>query len=149
MSRDRDPYRTNDRRVIPWLLLGLVLLFGGVYLAAYAVTGDRVPRGATVAGVHIGGMEPAGARAALATQSTPRDLIELPAGLLALRHPLPPDMLDLLLAMLRQHAPQLPRPIRPTIRPARAPCPKGCAQRRRRSFRLTIPSQTRRNWSCR
>ncbi|RYU14159.1 VanW family protein [Nocardioides iriomotensis] len=66
MSRDRDPYRTNDRRVIPWLLLGLVLLFGGAYLAAYAVTGDRVPRGATVAGVDIGGLEPAGARAALA-----------------------------------------------------------------------------------
>ena len=40
MSRDRDPYRTNDRRVIPWLLLGLVVLFGGVYVAAYAITGS-------------------------------------------------------------------------------------------------------------
>ena len=66
MSRDRDPYRTNDRRVIPWLLLGLVVLFGGAYVAAYAITGDRVPRNATVAGVDVGGMTPVGARAALA-----------------------------------------------------------------------------------
>jgi vancomycin resistance protein YoaR len=66
VSRERDPYRTNDRRVIPWLLLGLVLLFGGAYVAAYAMTGDRVPRGATVAGVHIGGLLPGAARAALA-----------------------------------------------------------------------------------
>ena len=68
MSRDRDPYRTNDRRVIPWLLLGLVLLFGGAYVAAYALTGDRVPRGTTVAGVDVGGMLPGAARAALAAE---------------------------------------------------------------------------------
>ena len=66
MSRDRDPYQTNDRRVIPWLLLGLVVLFGGVYVGAYALTSDRVPRGATVAGVDVGGMTAEGARAAVA-----------------------------------------------------------------------------------
>ncbi|MGA9746112.1 MAG: hypothetical protein WBQ50_01525, partial [Nocardioides sp.] len=63
MSRERDPYKTNDRRVIPWLLLGLVVLFGGAYVAAYAAAGDRVPRGASVGGVEIGGLTPAAARA--------------------------------------------------------------------------------------
>ena len=59
-------YRTNDWRVIWSLLLGLVLLFGGLYVAAYLVTDDRVPRGTTVAGVPIGGMTAVDARARLA-----------------------------------------------------------------------------------
>ena len=62
----KDPYKTNDRRVIPWLLLGLLVLFGGAYVTAYAVAGDRVPRGATVSGVKIGGLSPSAARAELA-----------------------------------------------------------------------------------
>lgn len=41
--------------VVGWLLLGLVVLFGGSYVAAHYVAGDRVPRGTTVAGVRIGG----------------------------------------------------------------------------------------------
>ncbi|CAM3560303.1 VanW family protein [Nocardioides zeicaulis] len=41
--------------VVGWLLLGLVVLFGGAYVAAHYVAGDRVPRGTTVAGVPIGG----------------------------------------------------------------------------------------------
>ncbi len=68
MSRERDPYKTNDRRVIPWLLLGLVVLFGGAYVAAYAAAGDRVPRGASVGGVEIGGLTPAAARADVGRQ---------------------------------------------------------------------------------
>lgn len=40
------------------MLLGLVVLFGGAYVAAYLVAGDKVPRGATVAGVDIGGKSP-------------------------------------------------------------------------------------------
>ncbi|MGI8900712.1 MAG: hypothetical protein ACR2HA_07240, partial [Nocardioides sp.] len=60
------PYRTNDRRVIPWLLLGLVVLFGGVYVAGYVVTSDRVPRGTTVSGIDIGGQTPTTARTTLA-----------------------------------------------------------------------------------
>ncbi len=63
----KDAYRSNDRRVIPWLLVGLVTLFGGLYLTGYAVASDRVPRGTTVSGVEIGGLTPAGARAALST----------------------------------------------------------------------------------
>ena len=62
----RDPYTTNDLRVIPWLLFGLLVLFGGLYVAGYVLSGDRVPRGATVAGVKIGGLTPANARAELA-----------------------------------------------------------------------------------
>ncbi|MGZ4776851.1 MAG: VanW family protein [Oryzihumus sp.] len=58
-------YRTNDRRVIPWLLVGLVVLFGGAYAAAYAVSSSRVPRGTTVSGIEIGGLTQDVARARL------------------------------------------------------------------------------------
>lgn len=47
------------------LLLGLVVLFGGAYVVAFLVAGDKVPRGATVAGVEIGGKSPSDAAAAL------------------------------------------------------------------------------------
>jgi vancomycin resistance protein YoaR len=60
------PYRTNDRRVIPWLIFGLVVLFGGLYVAGYLFTSDRVPRGTTVSGVEIGGLKPASAEVKLA-----------------------------------------------------------------------------------
>ncbi|QNN51713.1 VanW family protein [Nocardioides mesophilus] len=65
MSDEPYPYRTSDRRVIPWLLFGLLVLFGGLYVAGYLLTSDRVPRGTTVAGVQIGGLHPAAARTAL------------------------------------------------------------------------------------
>ena len=58
-------YRTNDRRVVPWLLFGLVVLFGALYVACYWFTSDRIPRGTTVDGISIGGMAPAAARAKL------------------------------------------------------------------------------------
>ena len=58
-------YRTNDRRVVPWLLFGLVVLFGALYVACYGFTSDRIPRGTTVDGISIGGMAPAAARAKL------------------------------------------------------------------------------------
>ncbi|HEY0645374.1 MAG TPA: hypothetical protein VGD39_18285, partial [Nocardioides sp.] len=41
--------------VVGWLLLGLVVLFGGAYVAAHYAAGDRVPRNTTVSGVRIGG----------------------------------------------------------------------------------------------
>lgn len=41
--------------VVVWLLLGLVVLFGGLYVAAHYVAGDKVPRNTTVSGVRIGG----------------------------------------------------------------------------------------------
>jgi vancomycin resistance protein YoaR len=42
-------------RVVLWLLLGLLVLFGGLYVAAHYAAGDKVPRGTTVSGVSIGG----------------------------------------------------------------------------------------------
>ena len=52
-------------RIVIVVLLSLGLLLGGGYVAAYAVAGDKVPRGTTVAGVPIGGRTPADAAAAL------------------------------------------------------------------------------------
>jgi vancomycin resistance protein YoaR len=46
---------TEGGRVVLLLLLGLVVLFGGGYAAAYIVAGDNVPRGTTIAGVEVGG----------------------------------------------------------------------------------------------
>jgi vancomycin resistance protein YoaR len=64
------PYRdrNSDRRVIPWLLFGLLVLFGGVYVAGYLATSDRVPRGTTVSGIAIGGLTPASAEVRLASE---------------------------------------------------------------------------------
>jgi hypothetical protein len=64
--------RMADRRVVTLLLAGLVLLFGGLYVAGYLFTGDKVPRGTTVAGVDIGGLEPAAARTTLEEELAPR-----------------------------------------------------------------------------
>lgn len=55
-------YRTNDRRVIWWLLLALLVIFGGMYAATYHYTDERIARGTTVNGIAIGGMRPAAAQ---------------------------------------------------------------------------------------
>ncbi len=47
------------------MLAGLVVLFCAVYVVAYLVAGDKVPRGATVAGIDIGGKSPSEATKAL------------------------------------------------------------------------------------
>jgi vancomycin resistance protein YoaR len=60
-----EPYRTSDRRVIPALILGLVALFGAVYVAGYFFTSDRIPRGTTVSGIDIGGLMPVAAETRL------------------------------------------------------------------------------------
>ncbi|MBB6626917.1 VanW family protein [Nocardioides sp. KIGAM211] len=52
--------------VVLGLLLGLALLLGGGYAAAYVLSGDKVPRGASVAGVAIGGRTPEAAAQVLA-----------------------------------------------------------------------------------
>lgn len=54
-------------RVILALILGLALLAGGSYVTAYAVAGDKIPVGTTVAGVDIGGKNPSSAMGALRT----------------------------------------------------------------------------------
>lgn len=53
-SADEGSDRTGGR-VVLWLVLGLVALFGGLYVAAHFIAGDKVPRGTTVSGVSIGG----------------------------------------------------------------------------------------------
>ena len=66
MARVTDPGREKEGgRVVLLLLLGLAVLAGGAYAAAYLAAGDRVPRGTTVAGVKLGGMTPAEARTEL------------------------------------------------------------------------------------
>ena len=64
--------RNADRRVAGLLLLGLVVLFGGVYVAGYFFTSDKVPRGTTVAGVDIGGLHPVSAETKLRAELGPR-----------------------------------------------------------------------------
>ena len=65
MSDQPSRERTNDRRVGVLLLLGLSVLFGGLYIAGYYFTSDRVPNGTTVAGVKVGGLRPAAAERTL------------------------------------------------------------------------------------
>jgi vancomycin resistance protein YoaR len=64
--------RVADRRVVTLLLAGLVLLFGGLYVAGYLFTGDKVPRGTTVAGTDVGGLSPAAAQTTLEQELAPR-----------------------------------------------------------------------------
>ncbi|WP_210502727.1 VanW family protein [Nocardioides xinjiangensis] len=54
-SSAAQPRERAGGRVVLWLLLGLVVLFGGLYVAAHYAAGDKVPRNTTVSGVGIGG----------------------------------------------------------------------------------------------
>ena len=54
-STDGQPRDKAGASVVVWLLLGLVVLFGGLYVAAHYVAGDKVARNTTVSGVRIGG----------------------------------------------------------------------------------------------
>ncbi len=66
MARVTDPGREKEGgRVVLLLLLGLAVLAGGAYAAAYLAAGDRVPRGTTVADIKLGGMTPEEARTEL------------------------------------------------------------------------------------
>ena len=58
MAKPRNTDQPRDKAgasVVLWLLLGLVVIFGGLYVAAHYVAGDKVPRNTTVSGVRIGG----------------------------------------------------------------------------------------------
>lgn len=53
-TSDPGPERKGGR-VVLLAVLGVALFVGGLYVAAYLVAGDKVPRGTSVAGVDIGG----------------------------------------------------------------------------------------------
>jgi vancomycin resistance protein YoaR len=69
----------RDRRIVRWLLLGLLVLFGGAYVAGYFFTGDRIATGTTIAGVHLGGKTPAAAARALDNLASASEPITLTA----------------------------------------------------------------------
>ncbi|RYB95063.1 hypothetical protein EUA93_12335 [Nocardioides oleivorans] len=52
---DDQPRDKAGAKVVVLLLLGLVVVFGGLYVAAHYAAGDKVPRNTTVSGVRIGG----------------------------------------------------------------------------------------------
>jgi hypothetical protein len=60
------PERTNDRRVFWSLVVGLVVLFGGLYVAGYQFTSDKLPRNTTISGVDLGGLTTQAAEARFA-----------------------------------------------------------------------------------
>jgi vancomycin resistance protein YoaR len=67
-----DPADPFGRRFAVAFFLALFLLLGGLYAAGYALTSDRVPREASVAGVDIGGLRPPQARRELTRELVPR-----------------------------------------------------------------------------
>jgi vancomycin resistance protein YoaR len=54
-------HHTSDRRVIPGLLLGLLVLAGGAYAAAHYYMRDRIPADTRVNGIAVGGLTTAAA----------------------------------------------------------------------------------------
>ena len=72
------PQRENSGgRVVVLTVLGLAILFGGAYVAAYAFAGEKLPRSAEVAGIDIGGKEHDDAIALLETAFAERGTIEM------------------------------------------------------------------------
>ncbi|MFB9313254.1 VanW family protein [Nocardioides plantarum] len=63
-NRDERHERAGGRTVLVVVLV-LALLAGGGYAAAYGLAGDKLPRGASVAGVDLGGLTQAEAEATL------------------------------------------------------------------------------------
>ncbi|MDT0202131.1 VanW family protein [Nocardioides sp. AE5] len=77
----KEPSREgNGGRIVLLTILALVLLVGGAYVAAYVGAGAKVPRGTTVAGVEIGGLEKAAAVDRLEDALAERDAIEVTIG---------------------------------------------------------------------
>ncbi len=64
--------KNGDRRVGALLLLGLVALCAAAYVAGYFFTSDKVPSGASVSGVQIGGLKPAAAERKLVQELAAR-----------------------------------------------------------------------------
>jgi vancomycin resistance protein YoaR len=66
------PNRPSDSRVVPWLLLAVALLVGGLLGAAHLLTAQRIPLGTTVNGTPVGGLRPRDAEARLTLDLTGR-----------------------------------------------------------------------------
>ncbi len=77
-EQDRE---TEGGRVVLFLLLGLVVLFGGGYAAAYLAAGDNVPRGTTIAGVEVGGRSREAAVSALERGLAERSTAPIPVSI--------------------------------------------------------------------
>ncbi|UDY22845.1 VanW family protein [Nocardioides sp. Kera G14] len=60
------------------ILVGLAVIVGGAWVAAYAFAGDRIPRNTTVAGVNIGNLSPESARQKLTKQIGAREKDAIP-----------------------------------------------------------------------
>ncbi len=56
---------SSGGRVVLLMLVGLALLFGGAYAAAWWFAADKLPIGTTIAGVEVGGQTPVDARRSL------------------------------------------------------------------------------------
>ncbi len=72
------PKEKAGGKVVALLLLGLAVLFAGLYLTAYLVADDRIPRGTTVAGVDVGGQTAPEAAETLRTELDDRDEEPIP-----------------------------------------------------------------------
>lgn len=60
--------------------LVVILLLGGLYAVAWAFAADRLPRGASVAGVEIGGLSPKAARERLEKEFAGHDSVDVTVG---------------------------------------------------------------------
>lgn len=64
--------KTHDVRFMVVFVLGLALVLGALYAVGYAVAGNKLPHGTTVAQVDVGGMTPDQARTVLQEKLAPR-----------------------------------------------------------------------------
>ncbi len=71
MVKDSERERAGGK-VVVLVVVGLLLLVGAGWAAAYVGAGDKVPRGTTVAGVDIGGRTPAEATTTLESEFADR-----------------------------------------------------------------------------
>lgn len=71
-----DTRESPGGRIVALTVLGLVLLVGAAYAAAYAFAGDKLPRGTSVAGIDLGGSEPDAAAAKLTKEFAGRATVK-------------------------------------------------------------------------
>ncbi|AKK09857.1 hypothetical protein HCH15_09510 [Corynebacterium testudinoris] len=85
MSKSNSHAKGGSRRatrIVGGVLVGLIAVGGIAYGVDYALTQGKIPRGTTVGGIEIGGMEPAAARGVLETElgDVPTRAVEVRAG---------------------------------------------------------------------